>query len=1241
MVLHRGNVDAIYPNAPEAKARKAKGSFTDAPFLAETKVVSLPAKPKFAGAGDFDADGHGDVAIAAEEQNALYWLPGDGKGGFGTPRKIVLPGRATAFVTGEVNRRDGLTDIVLGVTGPASHQLLVFEGPEGALAREPEVFPLPATATSLVLDRLDEEYPVDLAIAAGSQLLVIHGRDRKLSLDEGQRAKVQPAIVDRIPLSFSVASIASGNFDNEGGRDLALLSEEGDLYHIQIHSLLKAVRQGTSLVDALGEPRLRGSGAKEMVRTKSSSLPGDDLLLVDRKNRKLDLVMAGSGSTEPTRAGVDRADHELSATPPGTALSSTPPPRLAALEARGDPVAVLPLRMRPRALNELVVLADGPESLSVVPTGPATVIPVNSVADPGDGTCNPSECTLREAITTANGNPGPDSISFGIAGAGPHVIEPVTPLPLIIESVDIEGETQPGWAGTPVVVIDGSSATLIDPDAVGLKVEGGFTTISELSIINFGTAAIHCGIIPTACVIVGNYLGVDPTGAAGPNGSGVLLDNDANGSVVGGTVPDGRNIISSNVYDGIGIGYVPGHVSVADIFIQGNFIGLSPSGVPVGNGVFGIAVASSNVQIGGTDPGQLNVISFNHHGITVAGDLVEGALIQGNFIGTFQNALGCAGNRHKGIHAGNIGAGSITIGGTTPAARNVTSCNVEAGIWVEDSPGILVQGNYAGLGLAGGTPLPNNEGIRLLNTSSTTIGGTTPGARNIISGNTQAGVNIAGGELNTVAGNFIGTDVNGNSPVPNLTGVAITAGALNNVIGVASGGNVISGNTREGVLIFDATANWVSNNLIGLAADGTSPLGNGRDGVQIDEATANLVGGVSPSFQNTIAFNGRSGIQIIDLPGAATGNGFLVNSIFDNLGLGIDLGPFGVTINDPQDHDVGPNNLQNYPELTSALSTGGSLELEGILDSTLDHSFTIRVYSSPICDPSGHGEGKTYLGSFVTSTNASGLATFSETLTAAVSTGQAITATASDSGETSEFSGCASTAGIPPRPVSGVIINNNGPPPTPEAISWDPAPGATTYHLYAGTELTVAGLASQAGDSCQALVLPATGFPFPPASNPPPGHLLWMLVTAEGPYGEGTVQPGTNGPRVLTSTGECGDSCAHDRCDVGGPLVPTCDLCASIVCDKDPACCSTAWTAACVQQVRTVCRNLACPESQGQCAHDLCDSGGGPLVAGCDKPPLPVSCTAAICQVDPFCCQTAWDDICVGEVASVCGYNCL
>lgn len=111
---------------------------------------------------------------------------------------------------------------------------------------------------------------------------------------------------------------------------------------------------------------------------------------------------------------------------------------------------------------------------------------------------------------------------------------------------------------------------------------------------------------------------------------------------------------------------------------------------------------------------------------------------------------------------------------------------------------------------------------------------------------------------------------------------------------------------------------------------------------------------------------------------------------------------------------------------------------------------------------------------------------------------------------------------------------------------------------------------------------------------------------------------------------------AHDKCATGGAL-PGADTCTADICTADPYCCTTAWDAVCVAEVRTVCGSLSCAEANGTCSHSLC-SGGASLVNSCDG--SKADCVADICAVDPYCCSTNWDATCVAEVASVCGNNC-
>ncbi|HWB74174.1 MAG TPA: hypothetical protein VG755_04445, partial [Nannocystaceae bacterium] len=115
--------------------------------------------------------------------------------------------------------------------------------------------------------------------------------------------------------------------------------------------------------------------------------------------------------------------------------------------------------------------------------------------------------------------------------------------------------------------------------------------------------------------------------------------------------------------------------------------------------------------------------------------------------------------------------------------------------------------------------------------------------------------------------------------------------------------------------------------------------------------------------------------------------------------------------------------------------------------------------------------------------------------------------------------------------------------------------------------------------------------------------------------------------------GSGGGSCDHDVCEEGGPLQPSCGSCAADICQIDEYCCNSGWDATCIQEVEQYCAGGCGGGQGGSCAHDECSTGAA-LDETCS------SCTSAVCSADPFCCQTEWDDVCVGEVATECGEDC-
>ncbi len=404
----------------------------------------------------------------------------------------------------------------------------------------------------------------------------------------------------------------------------------------------------------------------------------------------------------------------------------------------------------------------------------------------------------------------------------------------------------------------------------------------------------------------------------------------------------------------------------------------------------------------------------NASAIRVAFSTTTGHVIEGNFLGTDPTGLVASPNTFGVLI--DIGAKNVTIGGTAAASRNVISGNV-AGIGIGNGfdnggSGHHIQGNFIGTDATGAAALPNGIGISMhTNITGSTIGGDTPGARNVISGNTGSGVGVSGflndpsTSGNFVQGNYIGTDVTGSAPLGNGGDGVFVGGHTNTIGGGNPGeGNVIAANLSNGVEIIGGDGSTIKGNLIGTDAGGTLPLGNTAFGLYLAGNDV-VVGGPSAGEGNVIANNGK-GILVIN----GTGNTIRGNAIHNAAGLGIDLGsagnPDGVTPNDADDADTGANNLQNFP-LISSVAYGANTTVTGRLHSTASTTFDLDFYSNPACSnfPRAFLQGETYLGTSPVTTDGSGNASFNVTTLPATENGARISVTATDpSGNTSEFS---------------------------------------------------------------------------------------------------------------------------------------------------------------------------------------------------------------------------------------------
>jgi hypothetical protein len=568
--------------------------------------------------------------------------------------------------------------------------------------------------------------------------------------------------------------------------------------------------------------------------------------------------------------------------------------------------------------------------------------------------------SFREALTAANNMPGPQTIAFAIPQSEWWLVQGQALLKqelgifaLDDDATTLDFTTQTGFTG--------------DTNPNGHEVG-----IYGLEPNAWGVASIY--VFGDGCVIKGLDRVLQ-------RGYALQIQGDDN-RVIGCTISG------------------PLHAAV---YITGGFGGPTPTG---------------NI-VGGTAPGEGNVLSAGNDGVRIDAPADDNVVIGNVLTGSF-NGVAVRGSEFT------TTANDNRIGGPTPAERNVIAdaghygeegFPVGAQVSIEWATGTIIEGNYIGTtadGLASAVQRGPAGIVLRSNASGTVI------RDNLISGIVVVGANHYAGQVfgvgidlrgvgngTVIEGNLIGTDVTGQAPIPNHSGI------------------------RETFF------------------PGSPP------------STSTRIGGTAPGQGNTIAFNDLDGVE---LSSAITGARISGNSIHTNGLLGIDLIPNGVTPNDPGDGDAGPNGLQNFPVLLSAGSTGGGTTVTGTLNSLPNQTFSVELFADAVCDPSGFGEGRTFLGALTVATNGAGNAAFAGTVPGAAGAGAFVTATATQvaTGNTSEFSACVSagpwaelgfaqagSAGLPHLAGSGPLTTGSG----NQLALTDAAPSAPAVLVFGFTAL--------------------------------------------------------------------------------------------------------------------------------------------------------------------------------------------
>ncbi len=491
---------------------------------------------------------------------------------------------------------------------------------------------------------------------------------------------------------------------------------------------------------------------------------------------------------------------------------------------------------------------------------------VNSTGDGGDsdladGACNDGggNCTLRAAIQQANATAGLDIIAFNIPGGGVHTIQPASPLPPISDTVYLDAASQPGYAGTPLIELDGSLAGV---SADGLTLYAGGSTVRGLAVNRFSRYGIYI-VGADGNTISANFIGTDPSGTLDyGNGEAGLYLAFSSDNLIGGSAAGEGNLISGNAGDGVMLSL--SHRNQ----VLGNTIGANLSGTAaIANDFSGILVSG-----GMTNTIRGNLISGNGwRGVYLFDSGTRNNQVAANFIGTNAQGTGAVPNGAFGIQLQD--SAYNLIGGPNPGDGNLISGNGASGIMMGDpvyflttlDVGHTVQGNKIGTDVTGTAALPNgDQGIRIgshVPGSFYRIGGTSIRILdNLISGNVDNGLLIVGYAV-VVQDNTIGADVTGSAYLGN-GGDGIYIGPVDEAV---VRGNLISGNGGSGIYIesdyWTSSRHTIQGNIIGANAAGTSTLGNGVYGIDVNGAD-NLIGGPNPGDGNLISRNGNHGILL-------------------------------------------------------------------------------------------------------------------------------------------------------------------------------------------------------------------------------------------------------------------------------------------------------------------------------------------------------------------------------------------
>jgi hypothetical protein len=608
---------------------------TCVPITFAPVTLAAGTNPVSSAVGDFDGDGRQDIAVANNATNNVSIRLGDGAGGFGAATNFDVGAQPFSVTLADFNG-DGRQDIATANSGSSNVSILFGDGAGGftpfaniAVGTNP---------TSVTTGDFNGDGLPDIATA--------NSGSNDVSILLGNMATGFTAATN-----FNVAgqphSIAVGDFNGDGWQDIVAANNATNNVSILLGNGTGGFGAATnfgagSKPESVVVADFNGDG-KQDIATANAGTNNISILIGDGAGAFVAFNPIPVGTTPFSLAlGDFNGDGKQDLAAANAATNNV---SIALGDGAGNFGAAtnFDVGAQPRSLAAGDFDGDGKQDLitSNFTSNDVTILVRQCVAAPNtfavNNTNDGGAGSLRQAILDANAAVGTQTIVFQIPGAGAHTISPTSALPDITDRVVIDGFTQPGFAGTPLVELNGTGAGAV---IAGLNVLSGGSTIQGLAINNFNGHGIRLGTAG-GDTVRGNFIGTNALGdTAHPNtGDGVFIDNTPN-NTIGGTAAGDGNVISANTGNGV----VIGGAGATGNTIAGNLIGIDATGtVALGNALDGVHLdTASGNTIGETTTGAGNIIAFNgRDGVSVnagAGDSILGNEIHDN--GTTAQHLG-------------------------------------------------------------------------------------------------------------------------------------------------------------------------------------------------------------------------------------------------------------------------------------------------------------------------------------------------------------------------------------------------------------------------------------------------------------------------------------------------------------------------------------------------------------------------------------------------------------------------